>query len=159
MDIRQNKIQLLTKNSQNIFFSGSSKLNLIEQVNKFYLVNQFLPDRNPFYLCLFTTLSEPKLKSFNKFNQEKKKRILISFQYKTTQEKSAKSFFLCRLNRRLESNLQSIFFHFPHLYCFFLFSIFIYLLSITQICNKREKSVLQNNINSKKKEQKDLQDF
>lgn len=128
-------------------------------MNKFYLVNQFLPDRNPFYLCLFTTLSEPKLKSFNKFNQEKKKRILISFQYKTTQEKSAKSFFLCRLNRRLESNLQSIFFHFPHLYCFFLFSIFIYLLSITQICNKREKSVLQNNINSKKKEQKDLQDF
>lgn len=128
-------------------------------MNKFYLVNQFLPDRNPFYLCLFTTLSEPKLKSFNKFNQEKKKRILISFQYKTTQEKSAKSFFLCRLNRRLESNPQSIFFIFPTFYCFFLFSIFIYLLSITQICNKREKSVLQNNINSKKKEQKDLQDF
>jgi len=134
-------------------------LNLIEQVNKFYLVNQFLPDRNPFYLCLFTTLSEPKLKSFNKFNQEKKKRILILFQYKTTQEKSAKSFFLCRLNRRLESNPQSIFFIFPTFTAFFLFSIFIYLLSITQICNKREKSVLQNNINSKKKEQKDLQDF
>jgi len=134
-------------------------------VNKFYLVNQFLPDRNPFYLCLFTTLSEPKLKSFNKFNQEKKKRILISFQYKTTQEKSAKSFFLCRLNRRLESNPQSIFFIFLTFTAFFyfqylyIFSIFIYLLSITQICNKREKYVLQNNINSKKKEQKDLQDF
>ena len=109
------------------FFSRSSKLNLIEQVNKFYLVNQFLPDRNPFYLCLFTTLSEPKLKSFNKFNQEKKKRILILFQYKTTQEKSAKSFFLCRLNRRLESNPQSIFFIFPTFTAFFYFQyLYIY---------------------------------
>lgn len=129
------------------------------------MVNQSLPDRNPFFLCLFTTLSdlsEPKLKSLNKLNRERKEELL--FQYKTTQEKSAKSFFLCRSNRRLERQVIL-----PKSICFFsffpplpLFLYFIYMFieyySIC-ICNKRQKSVLQNNINSKKREQKDLKDF